>query len=328
MPKKEEKIFRQEINFEIKETSVDDEFFYFEGYGSTADLDLTRDIVDPNAFRESLGKKMPVLLWQHKTNEPIGVFEKAEIQNKGLFVRGKMPLADSFVRERVVPQLKIKSVKALSIGFYVKEYEYDRENDIRTIRKLDLPEISLVTFPANPQAVVTGLKSFLSSIEDLEEPFNSFFSTPMAGMDCKWYEKEALERVGHAGYINPDRKEFPVLDEIAGTICIIPRAVIKARVELSKDSVCTEEKEIINSLYKRMNLDNPFEDGKPKPFCLTELKNVSKSVFVNIIRHHELSKDAADYVASAAMSNDLDTDPGDYGELNRSLDSLLEKLKS
>lgn len=309
--------------FEYKETERNGVTVgIIKGYIATWDIDRGNDRFEPGAFSKSLDRhrknNRPIRL-KDQHGRTVGGFpiETAKEDEKGLFAIGEINLDVQQGRE-LYSLVKQGVLSDMSIGYGPRKKHF--EKDIRVITESEVWEGSVVDEPMNPEATITSLKSV----------FSGLFSTPMAGMDCKWYEKEALERVGHAGYINPDRKEFPVLDEIAGTICIIPRAVIKARVELSKTGslINTEEKEIINSLYKRMKLDAPFDTGYPKPFCLTELKNVSKSVFVNIIRHHELSKDAADYVVSAAMSNDLDTDPDDYGELNRSLDSLLEKLKS
>ena len=66
---------RLEVSFEVKEVSEDDDFYYFEGYGSTfGNVDRGGDVVVQGAFKQSLMKQKPVMLWQHDRGEPIGVF--------------------------------------------------------------------------------------------------------------------------------------------------------------------------------------------------------------------------------------------------------------
>ena len=47
----------------------------FSGYGSVFGVeDSYGDVVVPGAFEGSLKNKMPAMLWQHDTSEPIGIF--------------------------------------------------------------------------------------------------------------------------------------------------------------------------------------------------------------------------------------------------------------
>jgi hypothetical protein len=50
----------------------------------------------------------------------------------------------------------------LSIGYYVRESSYDEKTGIRTLTRLDLLEVSLVTFPANDAARVDAVKMKLA----------------------------------------------------------------------------------------------------------------------------------------------------------------------
>ncbi|MCK5602292.1 HK97 family phage prohead protease [Candidatus Pacearchaeota archaeon] len=157
------------VPFEMKAIEEDEDFFYFEGYASTfGNVDLGDDIVERGAFLKTLKKRTPKLLWQHKMSEPLGVFEEALEDDRGLFVRGKMPKADSFVSGRVIPQMKTGSINSMSIGFSVVVDEFDRDAGIRRIKEVVLFEASLVTIPMNPQAVVTGMKALEDKIEGLK----------------------------------------------------------------------------------------------------------------------------------------------------------------
>jgi HK97 family phage prohead protease len=156
------------FKFECKALEVeDDNFFYFEGYLSTyGNVDLGGDIIEKGAFDESLKRITPELLWQHKSNEVIGVFTEITSDDKGLFVKGKLPKTDSLVSGRVIPQMKVGSVRSMSIGYWPKEFDYDSDANIRTIKEIVLYEGSLVSQPMNPEAAVTDMKSF--GIDDVE----------------------------------------------------------------------------------------------------------------------------------------------------------------
>jgi HK97 family phage prohead protease len=158
-----------EVPFEIKSVKDDDEFFTFEGMASTfGNIDLVDDMIVKGAFEKSLAERTPVILWQHNTNEPIGMPIEIREQNDGLFLKAKMPKDDDLVKGRVMPQIRIGSVRKMSIGYSVKESDID--GDIRILKQIDLFEISLVTFPANPKASVTGFKQHgkMYSIDDVE----------------------------------------------------------------------------------------------------------------------------------------------------------------
>lgn len=161
------------FGFEIKATSDQgSEFFEFEGYLSTfGNVDHGGDVVLKGAFTESLKERMPSLLWQHDMCEPVGVFTEVLEDDYGLYVKAKMPKSDSLVSGRIMPQMKVGSVRTMSIGFYVMsqdDIEY-RENGVRALKKVTLVEGSLVTVPMNDRAQLTGFKSLMSQIDDLTE---------------------------------------------------------------------------------------------------------------------------------------------------------------
>lgn len=162
-----------DVGFQVKAVSEDG---MIEGYGSVFGVrDSYSDVVAAGAFKASLAAhksagSMPALLWQHRADEPIGVWKSMEEDEKGLLVRGQ--LAMDTVRGREAQSLlKMGALNGLSIGFYSKQWTYDRETDVRTLTEVDLWETSLVTFPANTAARVTAVKSIdaLESLRDVEQ---------------------------------------------------------------------------------------------------------------------------------------------------------------
>jgi HK97 family phage prohead protease len=163
------------VPFEVKQINNEDpDNFVFEGYASTfGNVDLGDDIVQQGAFLESL-KSNPIvpILWQHKMGEPLGVSIELREDNKGLFVKATLPKGDTMVSGRVIPQMKIGSIKEMSIGFFIRESSFNTDTNIRTLEKIGLFEISLVTKAMNPQATVNDFKSFkeieIRSLKDIE----------------------------------------------------------------------------------------------------------------------------------------------------------------
>ena len=165
--KKEKEI--KSFPFEVKATAEENNIFTFEGYASTFNnIDYGDDIVIRGAFSNSLAKDSQVpILWQHQMNEVIGISVQLYEDDKGLFIKGNLPKDDTLVSGRIIPQMKVGSIKEMSIGFFTKNYDVAK-NGIRLLKEIDLFEVSLVTKAKNPQALVSGFKSF-ETLRDIEQ---------------------------------------------------------------------------------------------------------------------------------------------------------------
>lgn len=159
----------RDFGFEVKTIS---ETGAFEGYGSVFGVkDSYDEVVASGAFVESLetqkaSGKMPAMLWQHRSDEPIGVYTGMAEDGIGLKVSGQLALKTARGAE-AYELLQMKAISGLSIGFVPLEDTYDRVTGIRTLEKVELWEVSLVTFPANDAARVSGVKG-IELIEDLK----------------------------------------------------------------------------------------------------------------------------------------------------------------
>ena len=159
---------KKDLSFEIKAVSDDG---LFSGYASVFDnVDSYGDIVRKGAFVESIGEweakgKMPPILWNHDPSDPIGIYTKMQEDGKGLYVEGKL-LIDDVPRARQTHALmKAGVIDGLSIGYRVKEYLYNVDEEVTDLIKLSLREVSIVTFPANPETRIEAVKSRLDAGE-------------------------------------------------------------------------------------------------------------------------------------------------------------------
>ena len=144
-----------------------------EGFGSVfGQEDAYGDVVVPGAFAASLAEHraantMPAMLWQHRQDMPIGVWESMEEDQRGLRVKGRLAMDVAQAREAFA-LVKAGAIPGLSIGFMTKEDDYDPKTNIRTVRAVDLWEVSLVTFPAAKSARVTRVKA--ADVDQLLKP--------------------------------------------------------------------------------------------------------------------------------------------------------------
>jgi HK97 family phage prohead protease len=101
---------------------------------------------------------MPLLLWNHRMQDtPVGTIMTAVEDRKGLKIEAELPKDDEFVRGRLIPQLKRRGVRGMSIGY--KAQQSHKQGDARVLTKIRLYEASFVNLPMNPQAGVETVKS-------------------------------------------------------------------------------------------------------------------------------------------------------------------------
>lgn len=154
----------RDFSLSVKASDVADDGT-FEGYGSVfgGDPDSYGEVVAKGAFLESLAElkakaRIVPVLWQHRAAEPIGVYDLLEEDGHGLKVKGRLLKDDVAQAREAHALLKAGAVTGLSIGYWVRQASYDEKTGIRTLIKLDLVEVSLVTFPAKDDARVEAVK--------------------------------------------------------------------------------------------------------------------------------------------------------------------------
>lgn len=335
----------------VKEDS-DPDYFIVEGYASVyGNIDSYRDIVMPGAFAKDLlenGSDRPIL-WQHRSDEPIGIGTFEE-RTEGLFVSIKMPKADEFVCNRVMPQIKIGAIKGLSIGYWTIIEEYDREQRVNRLKECKLRETSAVTFPANEMAQITAAKEFLGI--DVEEKSTTFTMYPLADEKTKWDANKAVNQIReNTGsteepgksykkgfmYYDPENEDkfsgykLPYVYYMDGGFKIVPKAIYAiagalggARGGLKIPAADkTAIKKYINRVYKKMGKEEPFKGDK---FFVDQatLKYMEKSDLESVFDNENviLSSGSKEVIIEALRS------PASGGSVsNGGKSSLLDVLK-
>lgn len=175
---------RLTVGFEVKfsDSAPDGSFA---GYGSVfGNEDGHGDVIVKGAFRDTLREwkrqsKLPKMLCQHGGGLfggsadgmlPIGIWTSMDEDAIGLRCEGRLFALDTERGRYIHEGLKSGALDGLSIGYMTKEFVLGTKpgEPARTIKRADLMEVSVVTFPSNTQALVDEVKS-IDSINTLSD---------------------------------------------------------------------------------------------------------------------------------------------------------------
>jgi HK97 family phage prohead protease len=132
-----------------------------EGYGSVfGNKDSHDDVVVAGAFTRSLQQRRPVMLWQHRSDQPVGVWSVAREDDRGLYLKGVVT-TDSAAGRDAYALVMSGACTGLSIGFRTVKSRWDEASKTRQLIDLDLFEVSFVSFPSNDAARIWSAKSGL-----------------------------------------------------------------------------------------------------------------------------------------------------------------------
>lgn len=171
---------RIEVKFSTDDVNAKGEFA---GYGAVfGNIDSYGDVIQSGAFSGTLADwkasgKLPPMLLQHggmgltdSDQMPIGKWTKMVEDDRGLYAEGKLINLDTERGKTIYGALSEGVLDGLSIGYRVKDYSRRTkpEEPRRTLKAIDLMELSIVTFPANGKARISDVKSDIRTIRDFE----------------------------------------------------------------------------------------------------------------------------------------------------------------
>lgn len=138
---------------------------FIEGYASTTDVDRAGDVVPKDVWEKGLENylKNPIILSQHDHDDPIGRMVEHKISSKGLWIRARISAA-----AEVFNLIKDGVLTAFSIGFMIKDAEYNSAANVFVVKELELTEISVVSVPCNQNTVFSIAKAFGDEAEYAE----------------------------------------------------------------------------------------------------------------------------------------------------------------
>ena len=136
-----------------------------EGIASSfGNVDSYGDTISPGAFMASLADHQakgtsPVMLWSHRTAEPIGKWMQMTETARGLHVRGQLNMRTTR-GEQAFEHLRGGDIGGLSIGYSIPPNGGETRSDgVRVLKSIELHEISVVSLPADSSARVSSVKA-------------------------------------------------------------------------------------------------------------------------------------------------------------------------
>ncbi len=157
-----------------------------EGYASVfGNRDSDGDIMLEGAFDDVIKSgDMPMMFFGHDWNSvPVGNWTAMKADQHGLKISGQLNLELRSAKD-IYSAIKFGSMSGLSVGFSMKEddYDFDAETLTGTIKRVSrLLEVSIVPMPANGLATIEEVKSErqnalikeriegIATLKDLEE---------------------------------------------------------------------------------------------------------------------------------------------------------------
>lgn len=144
---------------------------YIEGYASYDILDRVGDRIVPEAFQEGIEAYFnhnPIVLFNHDMDKPVGKVVDYRIDSHGLWVKVKIA-TDTILADEIWSLIKQGILNAFSVATthnIVGEIDNEGRNEIN---RWDLAEISVVTVPANEEAIFAISKAkILKSLNEEE----------------------------------------------------------------------------------------------------------------------------------------------------------------
>lgn len=143
--------------------SVDAEQRVIEGIATTPTVDRVGDVIDP--LGASFADDLP-LLWQHRHDQPVGRVKfgtptKAGIPFTASIPHVPQPGALQARVDEAWDSVRSGLVRAVSIGFRaLKDGVESLKDGGYLFKRTEIMELSLVTIPANSDAVITAIKAF------------------------------------------------------------------------------------------------------------------------------------------------------------------------
>lgn len=127
------------------------------GYAARfGNVDAVGDVIEKGAFKRTInaGDRIKTF-YNHMI--PIGKPMKMYEDDKGLYTESL--ISKTAKGDEILELIKDGVIGEMSIAYEVKRDKYDSTKNVRVLQELKLYEFGPVDFPANPEAIITGMKA-------------------------------------------------------------------------------------------------------------------------------------------------------------------------
>jgi len=240
----------------------EDQTIMIEGYASTNDKDRHGDVVPTGVWEKGLTDylKNPVILAYHNHTMPVGKMVEHKVDEKGLWIKAKISDAAGDVYKLI----KKGILSAFSIGFRIKDAEYNTAAEVFLVKDLELHEISVVSVPANQNTLFSLSKSF-----DSDEEFKLFkqqFAPSSESAKGLESSTEANSDIKKEWNMDPKDLEKMLADAAAKAAEQAAKALIQAQEKAAQEKAAQEkaEAELQARIKAAVAAVTPTETGADK----------------------------------------------------------------
>ncbi len=194
--------------FDVVQKDAKSKVLTIKGYANTVTKDRSGDVIVSEAWQKGGMDdylKNPIILAFHDYSRPVGTTVDYNVTDKGLEIVAEISTAAG----EVYNLIKDGVLKTFSVGFSIKDADYEKDSDTFFIKDLELYEISVVSVPANQDSTFSLAKSF-----DNEDEYDSFKKS-YGKVEVKEEELTKGEKIPSQDNIlkeiNMDKKELEVM---------------------------------------------------------------------------------------------------------------------
>lgn len=240
----------------------EDQSIMIEGYASTNDKDRHGDVVPTSVWEKGLADylKNPVILAYHNHTMPVGKMVEHKVDSKGLWIKANITDAAGDVYKLI----KKGVLSAFSIGFRIKDAEYNNAAEVFLVKDLELHEISVVSVPANQNTLFNLAKSF-----DTDEEYSLYKQQFAPGSEsAKGLESstEANSDIKKEWNMDPKQLEQMLADAAAKAAEQTAKALVAAQEKAAQEKAAQEkaEAELQARIKAAVAAVTPTETGADK----------------------------------------------------------------
>jgi len=240
----------------------EDQSIMIEGYASTNDKDRHGDVVPTSVWEKGLADylKNPVILAYHNHTMPVGKMVEHKVDSKGLWIKATISDAAGDVYKLI----KKGVLSAFSIGFRIKDAEYNTAAEVFLVKDLELHEISVVSVPANQNTLFNLAKSF-----DTDEEYSLYKQQFAPGSEsAKGLESstEANSDIKKEWNMDPKQLEQMLADAAAKAAEQTAKALVAAQEKAAQEKAAQEkaEAELQARIKAAVAAVTPTETGADK----------------------------------------------------------------
>jgi len=140
-----------------------EETLFIEGYANTVSKDRAGDVIPAETWNKATAlsnyRKNPIILAFHNHQMPIGKTVEVRVTELGLWIKAEISKAAGGVYQLI----KDGVLSTFSVGFMIRDANYEPKSDTYYITDVELTEVSVVSVPCNQDSTFSVAKSLSSS---------------------------------------------------------------------------------------------------------------------------------------------------------------------